>query len=155
MAGNGRPDKYKSHVEPHLDEIAQMCEYMTEKQIAETLGVSYSSFRDYKNKYPALNDTIKKGRKVLSLELRSILIQKAKGFTYTEKKIIKERDPETGNMIVMREEKNVKQALPDVAALNLALKNYDPDNWANDPQLLKLKKEELDYKKENMKNENW
>ena len=41
-----------------------------------------------------------------------------------------------------------KVALPDVAALNLCLKNYDPDNWANDPQMLKIKKEELKIKKE-------
>lgn len=44
---------------------------------------------------------------------------------------------------------------PDVAALNLALKNYDKDNWANDPQLLELKREELRYKKEQDEKNNW
>ena len=35
-----------------------------------------------------------------------------------------------------------------LAALNLALKNYDKENWANDPQLLELKREELRIQKE-------
>lgn len=151
----GRPDKYISHVKPHLAEITDMCSYMTERQIAETLGVSYSAFREYKNKYTELQDHIQKGRKNLSCDLRSTLIKKAKGFTYEEKKIIKELDADTGELVVIKEEINVKQALPDVAAINLALKNYDPDDWANDPQMLKLKQEELKFKKENLKPDEW
>ena len=45
-----------------------------------------------------------------------------------------------------------KQMPPDVAALNLALKNYDKDNWANDPQMLEIRKRELkimEHKAEN------
>jgi hypothetical protein len=148
MAGKGRPEKYKSHVEPHLEEITKMCEYMTEKQIAETLDVSYSCFREYKKKYPALNSAIQKGRQTLVFQLRSKLIQKAKGFHYAEKKTIKKYDPEFDQLMVIQEEEYERYSAPDVAALNLALKNYDPDNWANDPQMLKLKKEELKIKKE-------
>lgn len=145
----GRPDKYFSHVEPYLEQIKEMAMYMTEKQIAQTLGVAYSSFRTYKDKYPALVDSLKKGRHELVTELRSTLIKKAKGFKYTEKKVVK-----AGGVIV-KEEIYTKASPPDVAAINLALKNYDADNWANDPQALKLKEEELKLKKLKLESEEW
>ena len=37
--------------------------------------------------------------------------------------------------------------LPDVAAINLCLKNYDKENWSENPQNLELKKQELELKK--------
>jgi hypothetical protein len=147
--GRGRPNKYETHVKPRLKEIEKFCTYMTEKQIAETLGVAYSSFCEYKNKYPELLESLKKGRESLVLELRSTLIRKAKGFNYSEKKIIKE------NGVVVREEEYQKASLPDVAALNLLLKNYDRENWSNDPNLLDIKRKELELKKEQAKANEW
>lgn len=149
MAGKGRPNKYKTHVEPYLDKIKEMALTMTEKQIAKTLGVGYSSFREYKRQYPALTSTLKKGRQELVMELRSILIQRAKGFHYEEKKIIKEYDE------VVREERTIKKSLPDVAALNLLLKNYDKENWANDPQMLDIRKKELELRERQVENNEW
>ena len=90
MASRGRPNKYISHVQPKLEEIEKLCLTMTEKQIAEYLGVGYSSWCDYKTKYPELTEALKKGREALVHELKSSLIRKAKGFNYTEKKTIKE-----------------------------------------------------------------
>lgn len=149
MAGKGRPNKYKTHVEPYLDKIEEMALIMTEKQIAKTLGVGYSSFREYKRQYPALTNTLKKGRQKLVMELRSVLIQRAKGFHYEEKKIIKEYGE------VVREERAVKKSLPDVAALNLLLKNYDKENWANDPQMLDIRKKELELRERQVENNEW
>lgn len=147
--GRGRPNKYETHVKPRLKEIEQFCTYMTEKQIAETLGVAYSSFCEYKNKYPELLESLKKGRESLVLELRSTLIRKAKGFTYSEKKTI----IESGS--VVREEIYTKAALPDVAALNLLLKNYDKGNWANDPQMLELRKKEIELQERRLEEGAW
>lgn len=149
MAGKGQPNKYKKNVEPHLDEIPDMATYMTEKQIAQTLGVAYSSFRTYKSKYPALVDALKKGRKELVKDLRSILIKRAKGFTYEESKEIIE------DGAIIREERYHKASLPDVASLNLLLKNYDSENWANDPQMLALRKEEIELQKLKLEEARW
>ena len=77
------------------------------------------------------------------LELKSALIQKAKGFNYTEKKIIKE------NGVVVREEEYTKFALPDVAALNLLLKNYD-EQWRNDPAEYELKKRAIEVQEKKL-----
>ena len=149
MAGKGQPNKYYTHVEPYLDKIKEMTQNMTEKQIAQTLGVAYSSFRTYKKEHTALVDALKKGRAELVMELKSTLIQKARGFNYEEKKQVIEHG------VVVREEIYTKAATPDVAALNLLLKNYDKDNWANDPQALELRKQELELQKLKLEDANW
>lgn len=149
MAGKGRPNKYYTHVEPYLSKVSEMALTMTEQQIAETLGVGYSSFREYKKQYQALTDALKKGRRELVIELRSTLIKKAKGFNYEEKKIIKK-----GGAVV-REEIYTKASTPDVAALNLLLKNYDKENWANDPQALELRKKEIELQQQKIESSEW
>ena len=149
MAGKGRPEKYKTHVEPYLDEIKQMCQMMTERQIAETLGVGYTAFREYKQRYPALSEAMKKGRQILVMELRSALIKRAKGFEIIEVKRVHE------DGMLTKVETSTKYYPPDVAALNLALKNYDPDNWANDPQALKLREKELQLQEKKLEQNEW
>lgn len=149
MAKKGRPNKYKTNVEPYLNKVEEMASYMTEEQIAEALGVSYSSFRAYKEQYSALVGSLKKGRKNLVIDLKSTLIKKAKGFNYEEKKIIKE-----GGKIV-REETYIKASMPDVAAANLLLKNYDREFWRNDPAEYKLKEKELELKEKKIESEDW
>ena len=70
-----RPDKYATHVEPYLEEIKQMCLTMTEAQIADTLGVSISAWKRYKNSYEELRAALKKGRTALVMELRSTSVR--------------------------------------------------------------------------------
>lgn len=149
MAKRGRPNKYETYVKPNLKEIEKMCETMTEKQIAESLGVSYSSWCEYKNKYSELSEIIKKGRQNLVSELFSTMIKRAKGFRYSEKKTTKEMG------IVVKEEITEKEALPDVGALHLLLKNYASDIWANDPQMLKLKEKEIELQQQKIENSQW
>ena len=85
-------------------------------------------------------------------QLRGALIKKALGFEYKESKRITKY--EDGNEIIQTEE-YTKQSLPDVAAANLLLKNYDKDNWSNDPRNDELKREELEMKKKIFDKENW
>ena len=144
-----RPDKYKTNVEPYLNEIKQMCLSMTEAQIAETLGVSLAAWKRYKSHYEPLRAVLKKGRQTLVVELRSALIRRAKGFQYEERKVIKEQ----GQPI--REEIYTRTALPDVAALNLCLKNYDRDAWANDPQMLRIREKELELQERKLELNEW
>lgn len=174
MASNaGRKNKYESHVKPYLAEIEEMAKTMTEKQIADSLGVSYTgSWSKYKIDYPELLEVLKKGRQNLVGDLRSSLIKKAKGYEYTETKVVTEAvklpaelydalldagfsDKDIEQAQIVRTEVYRKQAAPDVAALNLALKNYDSENWANDPQALELKKRELELKEKQIENNIW
>ena len=144
MSNNrGRKNKYFTHIEPHLKLIPEMLQTMTEEQVSRKLGVAYSSWNKYKLEFTELSEAIKKGNTSLVGELKSVLKKRAKGFQYEERKIIKE------NGVVVREETYIKSALPDVASINLLLKNYDREFWANDPQMLELRKQELEIKKAN------
>ena len=149
MAGNGRPQKYKDYVEPYLEDIKKMALSMTERQIAETLEISYSTFRKYKEDYPALKDALKIGRRQLVVKLHSALIKRAEGFSYEEKKIVKRGEE------VVETQTTTKYCPPDVAAINLALKNFDSQNWANDPQALELHKRELKLREKQIKQNDW
>lgn len=147
--GRGRPNKYETNVKPYLEDIKRWCLDKNEKQIAEILGVGYSSWCDYKNKYPELSDSLKKGREALVTELKSVLIRKAKGFSYTEKKIIRE------NGIVTREEEYQRSSLPDIGAIHLLLKNLDPE-WTNDDKTtIEIKKQQLEIAKQKADNDAW
>ena len=150
-----RPNNYKKLIEPYLDKISEMALTMSEEQIAETLGVGYSTFKRYKKDNEPLRASLKNGRKALVIELKSNLIKKAKGFEYTETKEIKEKNPVTGKLEVVRVETTKKFAPPDVAANNLLLKNYDKDNWANDPQMIELRKKELELKEKSIEANEW
>ena len=63
---------------------------------------------------------------------------------YEEKKIITDSDGYTRKEVIQ------KYAQPDVASINLLLKNYDKENWANDPQVIELRKKELELKEKQL-----
>ena len=143
----GRQSKYGTHIKPNFDKISKMLnDGASEKQCAEALGVSYPAWNKYKVKYKDFGELCGKPRTKLVEDLRSALIKKALGMKVERKKIYSKKD-EDGNEVKYTEI-TIDELPPDVAAINLALKNYDKENWANDPQSLQIKKEELQLKKE-------
>lgn len=168
----GKPSKYNDYIKPYLALISEYCQTMTEKQIAAKMGVSYSAWNQYKIDYPELKETIKKGRQNLVAELRSTLIKKALGYEYTEIKEITTQVKwdddvceklldagltleEISNSRLIKTEKITKTAQPDVAAINLLLKNYDKENWANDPQMISIREKELELRERQIDNNAW
>lgn len=150
----GRKSKYDM-VKENFPKIKKWLKNgVTERQIAKNLGIAMSSWSLYKTQYPELMELIKTGRETVVDDLRGALIKRALGFEYEEKKTYIKTDEETGKEIRYTEITK-KRALPDVAAINLSLKNYDKDNWANDPQLLELRKMELEFKKQMAERNDW
>ena len=154
MAKRGRKSAYETIIKPHFDDILKWLRSgATEEQISKNLGISQQTFYKYKQEYTEFLDLLKKGRENLVEQLRGALIKKALGFEYKEsKRIINFED---GNEIIVHTEEYTKQALPDVAAANLLLKNYDKENWSNDPRNDELKREEFELKKKLFDKENW
>ena len=149
----GRKSKYETDIKPRFDEITHWLRSgASEKQIYENLGITKDTFYRYKRNYKEFYDLLKNGRQALVMQLRNTLIKKAMGFEYTE---VKQYAREENGNKVTYVEKTTKTALPDVAALNLCLKNYDPDNWANDPQALKMKEKELELRREIAEKDDW
>lgn len=151
----GRKDAYETKIKPRFDEIRDwLINGASDDNIIHNLGISKPTYYKYLNEKIDFFNLIKNGRVSIVAQLRSALIKKAMGFEYQESKIIEREDPETGEKVRTVETYN-KKSLPDVAALNLALKNYDPDNWSNDPQGDKLKREELELKKQKLEKDDW
>lgn len=151
----GRKDAYETKIKPRFDEIRDwLINGASDDNIIHNLGIHKDTFYKYIKEKTEFSDLIKNGRIAIVAQLRSALIKKAMGFEYQESKIIEREDPDTGEKIRTVETYN-KKSLPDVAALNLALKNYDPDNWSNDPQGDKIKREELELKKQKLEKEDW
>jgi hypothetical protein len=149
----GRKSRYESHIKPYLDYIDKaLNDGASEKQVAENLNIAYSTWNKYKLEYQELYDLCAKPRAKLIDNLRSVLVKKAMGFTYEEKKIYKKRDNEGKEHTY--EEITIKQALPDTTAIFGALNLYDPD-YVRDKKAYELKKEELEIKKENANKDNW
>lgn len=154
MAKRGRKSAYETIIKPRFPDILKWLQNgATEKQIADNIGISQATWCKYKSEIVEFAEFIKKGRESLVTQLRGALVKRAMGFEYTEQKKYSKRDPD-GNVYQYVEE-TTKTALPDVAALNLCLKNYDSDGWANDPQQLRIKEKELELRREIAEKDNW
>lgn len=151
----GRKDAYETKIKPRFAEIREwLINGASDENIIHNLGITSSTFYKHLSEKTEFSDLIKNGRIAIVAQLRSALIKKAMGFEYQESKIVEREDPESGEKIRTVETYN-KKALPDVAALNLCLKNYDALNWSNDPQGDAIKREELELKKQKLEKDEW
>lgn len=145
-----RPSKY-SEIKKRFSEIKKWLELgATEKEIAQNLGVAESTYFKFKKENKEFSEFIKNNRKNPVIQIKAAMYKRAIGFQYSEIKTIVNEDGET------RTETTVKTALPDTTAGLILLKHWDTETeWTGDPASLKLKKEELKFKKEQAENENW
>lgn len=151
----GRKSIYEDRIKSKFSEIKKMLEGgASEKQVAKSLGIAYSTFNKYKASEKEFAELLRGiDRTQIVSDLRSALLKKALGFNYEEKKKYIKTDADGNENTYIEISQRV--ALPDVAAINLALKNWDSQNWSNDPQMMRLKREELDFKKEMALKEDW
>ena len=149
----GRKSLYEKKILLNKKNIKSMFEQgATERQVIKWLGISADTFYRWKKQYSELSDICKEGKQKLITELRGKLVERALGGTITEERT-------TTKIVDGKEQKETikitKMVLPDVAALNLCLKNYDKENWANDPQMLDLKKEENEIRRKKAEADDW
>ncbi len=125
--GRGRPNKYETHVKPYLDRIpAWRRQGLTERQVAEKLGVSESSFCVYKNNYVELLEALKKGKEELVETLEESLYTRGMGGEYKEETVYVE---EVGGITRKWKKVTTRHVPPDTGALAFALKNLAPERW--------------------------
>lgn len=127
---------------------------LTEEQISKNMGIAYSTLREWKKKYPAIEAALKKGKEVVDYEVESALFKRAMGYEYEEEKTYIQ---EVDGVQTKRKEIIKKQIPPDTTAIIFWLKNRKPIEWRdrrhqilegqvkvqNDP-LEKLSSSELD-----------
>ena len=134
-----------------------------EKDMAELLGMGYTTFRDLKKKIPALSAVLKKSadekkkqKKKQVAEVEKTLLQRCLGYDadvkkhYKLKKPLRNEDGEIvsiGGKIVVEEvleEVTETQHVPaDITAIKFLLLNQAKENWKNDPDRLELEKKRV------------
>lgn len=117
--------KYHTHVEPRLIEVEGWArDGLTDEQIAHNLGVAYSTFRDYVNKFSALSAPLKRGKEVVDREVENALLKNALG--YEAEEVTEEYDAD-GKLVSSKRVK--KRVAPNTTAQIFWLKNRKPADW--------------------------
>ena len=97
---------------------------LTDKEIAEKMGISRETLYTWEKKFSDISDTIKKGRSTPA-EIAEALKKACIGYYIYEEEIIQDYN---GNI---RKKKIKKYVKPDTTAIIYALNNLAPDNFSN------------------------
>ena len=138
---------------------------ISQKEMAEMLGMAYSTFRELKTKIPALSALLKKCAEIRKAEkqkevegVERSLLERCHGYNAPVKKHIKLKKPmmsamghvmydENGKVIMeeVLEEVTDEQHVPaDVPAIKFYLLNKAKADWKNDPERLAIEKKRLE-----------
>lgn len=151
MAENkrGRKSKYETNVKPRLLEIAAWCrDGLTDKEIAEKLGISQDSFYVYKNKYTEFSDTLKETKEIADIKVENSLNKNANGYDYEEEVVVMKKEVIYNEQGKRQKEITypvtvtiTKHKEAETKAQQFWLQNRKPEKWRNQSQVeLKVSK---------------
>lgn len=156
MAKRGRKNKYETVILPRLNEIKELIKQgYTDKEVAEKIGISYTTWKTHKRKIPSFSSLIQESREIPIKNIEDSLYLQALGFTKTVKKAMKLKEVQYDNGKRLKEIERVEYydeevyIPPSVSAGQFLLKNWARDKYSNNPAELEVKKEELEHKREN------
>lgn len=150
----GRKSAYDTKIAPRLEDIKEWRKVgATVENVCTMLDISESTFYKYLEEKTELSDAYKRGTTELVIDLRGELARQAFPHTLETKKMYKKKDMETGHETV-NTEITKKEVDGNIAAINLLLKNIDKE-WANDPALLELRRQEIELRKAIAKSNNF
>lgn len=127
--------KYETWLEP--DNLLRLQAWardgLTLEQIAHNIGCSLSTLFDWRERFPAISEALKKGREVVDIEVENALYKRAVGYSYNETIREMVKDPETGEQALRVTKVITKHVQPDTTAQIYWLKNRRPDRWRDHP----------------------
>ncbi|MBE6051611.1 MAG: Xaa-His dipeptidase [Clostridium sp.] len=157
-------DELKANEEKINESLSKIeswvAEGQTDKEIAEKIGISYSTFRRYKKEKSELKAAIAQGKDKKNDNVIQALYKNCIGYKYYEETPVKVKEEviaEDGKTVLVKERVEVKSIkkykAPDLAAQKYWLNNRDKTKWqddpnkvANDKKLTKLKEKEVNSK---------
>ena len=92
---------------------------LTDEQIAQNMGIGNRTLYEWKQKYPQISQSLKRGKEVVDRQVEKALLKRALGYKYDEVTI--EKGVETKRV--------TKEVVPDTTAQIFWLKNRRPDKW--------------------------
>lgn len=113
---------------------------LTDEQIAKNIGITVSTYYEWKKKYPEISESLKKGKEVVDYEVENALLQKALGMTKVIQKPFKLKEVKYENGKRISEKERIEYAEeevfipPDTTAQIFWLKNRRPDKWHDKPR---------------------
>lgn len=97
---------------------------LVDKQIAHNIGITEQTLNVWKNKYPSLFESLKRGKEVIDRQVENALLKRALGYTYDE---VTQEMMESGKLGITKVV--TKQVVPDTTAQIFWLKNRKPTEW--------------------------
>lgn len=94
---------------------------LIDEQIAQNMGISYSTFREWKKKFSALSAVLKKSKDVVDRQVENALFKSAIGFEYEEETVTN-----AGDVVAVR-----KYSKPNTTAQIFWLKNRKRNQWTD------------------------
>lgn len=104
---------------------------LTDKQIAEKIGIGVRTLYDWQKAFPQFSQTIKDGKAPVDNEVENALLKRALGFEYEEVSTELYDMPDGTQRKHIKKTK--KMVAPDTAAAFIWLKNRRPDKWRDKP----------------------
>lgn len=98
---------------------------LIDEQIAKNMGVAYSTFKDWKKRFPDLSAVLKRSKEVVDREVENALFESAKGFVYEEETVTN-----TGVVVTVK-----KYSKPNVTAQIFWLKNRKRNEWRDKQEI--------------------
>jgi hypothetical protein len=120
--GPGQPSKYPNLDLEKVEALARGG--LTKYEIAEALGISETSRKEYQNRYPAFAAAIDRGRRRDITEIENALHRSAKGFTVVEDKVF--YDNQVGKVVT---QPTIKHYPPDTKAALAILQHEETGSW--------------------------
>ena len=108
---------------------------LNDEQIAKNMGIVTKTLYEWKNKYSAISEALKRGKEVIDIEVENALLNKAMGFKVMVKKSYKVKDVEYDNGRKVKESERIEMVdeeqyiPPDTTAQIFWLKNRKPAEW--------------------------
>ena len=102
---------------------------LTDEQIAGNIGINTSTLYDWKNKFPKISESLKKGKEVVDIQVENALLKRALGYDFQETRV--EKSDKDGTKIIQ----TLKHIPADTTAQIFWLKNRRPDKWRDKPEM--------------------
>lgn len=105
---------------------------LSDEQIAANIGITTTTFYDWKKKYADFSEALKKGKEVADFEVENALFKSAIGYEYEERKEVQEV---VDGVMRKKVEITRKQVPPNATSAIFWLKNRKPVEWRDVKQI--------------------
>ena len=148
-----RKSKYEQIIPPNIEKIKEwLSQGVPERDVAKNLGVGYTTWRRWKSEKVEFRAIMDNERRPKLEELENTMFKLATGYSYTVDRHVKVRDPGGGEHVEHFVDTVVVD--PNFNALRFLLTNWS-EKYANDPALLRQRKEEFEHKKKMDEENSW